>query len=44
MVDSLCGCGQAVTQLLLEDISAEKEIEYRPSEENDEPLGNNDFQ
>ena len=40
MVDSLCNCGKTVNQLLLEDISAE--IEYRPSEENDELLDNND--
>ena len=42
MVDSLCNCGKTVNQLLLEDISAEIEIEYRPSEENDELLDNND--
>ena len=35
MVDALCSCGKTVNQLLLEDISAEIEIEYRPSEEND---------
>ena len=35
MVDALCNCGKTVNQLLLEDISAEIEIEYRPSEEND---------
>ena len=40
--DSLCNCGKTVSQLLLEDISAEIEIEYRPSEENDELLDNND--
>ena len=32
MIDSLCKCGKTVNQLLLEDISAEIEIEYRPSE------------
>ena len=44
MVDSSCNCGKTVNQLLLEDISAEIEIEieYRPSEENDELLDNND--
>ena len=42
MVDSLCICGKAVSQLLLEDISAEIEIEYRPSEENEELLDNTD--
>ena len=42
MVDSLCNCGKTVNQLLLEDISAEIEIEYRPSEENEELLDNND--
>ena len=42
MVDSLCNCGKTVNQLLLEDISAEIEIKYRPSEENDELLDNND--
>ena len=35
MVDALCNCGKTVNQLLLEDILAEIEIEYRPSEEND---------
>ena len=35
MVNSLCNCGKIVNRLLLEDISAEIEIEYRPSEEND---------
>ena len=43
MVDSLCNCGKTVNQLLLEDILAETEIEYRPSEENDELLDSNDF-
>ena len=38
MVDSLCNCGKTVNQFLLEDISAEIEIEYRPSEENDKLL------
>ena len=33
MADSLCNCGKTVYQLLLEDISAEIEIKYRPSEE-----------
>ena len=42
MVDSSCNCGKTVNQLLLEDISAETEIECRPSEENDELLDNND--
>ena len=42
MVDSLCNSGKTFNQLLLEDISAEIEIEYRPSEENDELLDNND--
>ena len=42
MVDSLCNCEKIINQLLLEDISAEIEIEYRPSEENDELLDNND--
>ena len=42
MVDSLCNCGKTVNQLLLEDISAKIDIEYRPSEENDELLDNND--
>ena len=42
MIDSLCNCGKTVNQLLLEDISAEIEIEYRPSEKNDELLDNND--
>ena len=32
MGDSLCKCEKTVNQLLLEDISAEIEIEYRPSE------------
>ena len=35
MIDALCNCGKTVNQLLLEDISAEIEIEYRPSEEDD---------
>ena len=43
MVDSLCNCGETVDQFLLGDISAEIEIEYRPSEENDELLDNNDI-
>ena len=42
MVDSLCNCGKTVNQLLWEDRSAKIEIEYRPSEENDEHLDNND--
>ena len=42
MVDSLCNCGKTVNQLLLEDISVEIEIEYRPPEENDELLDKND--
>ena len=42
MVDSLYNSGKTFNQLLLEDISAEIEIEYRPSEENDELLDNND--
>ena len=42
MVDSLCNCGKTVNLLLLEDISAEIETEYRPSEENDKLLDNND--
>ena len=42
MVNSLCSCRKTFNQLLLEDISAEIEIEYRPSEENDEHLDNND--
>ena len=42
MVDSLCDCGKTVNLLLLEDISAEIETEYRPSEENDKLLDNND--
>ena len=42
MADSLCNCGKTVNQLLLEDISAEIEIEYRPLEENDKLLDNND--
>ena len=41
MVDSLCDCGKTVNLLLLEDISAEIETEYRPSEENDKLLDNN---
>ena len=42
MVDSLCNCGNTINQLLLEDISPEIEIEYRPSEENDKLFDNND--
>ena len=42
MVDCLCNCGKIVNQLLLEDISAEIETEYRTSEENEELLDNND--
>ena len=42
MVDSLCNCGKTVNLLLLEDISAEIETEYRPSEENDKLLDNKD--
>ena len=42
MVDSLCDCGKTVNLLLLEDISAEIETEYRPSEENDKLLDNKD--
>ena len=34
-------CGKTINQLLLEDISAEIEKEYRPSEENDEFLDSN---
>ena len=41
MVDSLCNCGKTGNPLLLEDKSVE--IEYRPSEENDELLDNNDI-
>ena len=41
IVDSLCNCGKTVNHLLLEDISSEIEVEYRPSEENDELLHNN---
>ena len=43
MVNSLCNCRETVNELLLEDISAEIEIEYRPSEENNELLDNNDI-
>ena len=43
MVDSLCNCRKTVNSLLLEDKSTEIEIEYRPSEENDELLDNNDI-
>ena len=42
MIDSLCSCGKTANQLLLKDISAEIEVEYRPSEKNDELLDNND--
>ena len=42
MVDFLGDFWKTVTQLLLEDISAEAKIEYRPSEENDELLDNSD--
>ena len=42
MVDSLCNCGKTVYQLLLEHISAEIEIEYKPFEENDRLLDSND--
>ena len=42
MVGSLCNCGKTVNQLLLEDMSPEREIEYSPSEENGELLDNND--
>ena len=42
MVDSLCNCRKTVNLLLLEDISAEIETEYRPSEENDKLLDNKD--
>ena len=42
MVDSLCNCEKTVNLLLLEDISAEIETEYRPSEENDKLLDNKD--
>ena len=42
MVDALCKCGKTVSKLLLEDISTEIEIEYRPSEENKELLDNTD--
>ena len=38
--DSLCNCGKTVNQLLLEDVLAEIETEYKP-EENDELLDNN---
>ena len=41
MADSLCDCGKTVNQLLLEDISADIQIEHRTSEENDELLDNN---
>ena len=43
IVDSLCNCGKTVNHLLLEDISAEIEVEYRPSEGNDELFHNNNF-
>ena len=36
-------CGETVNQLLLEDILAEIEVEYRSSEENDRFLDNNDI-
>ena len=39
--DSLCNCGKTVNQLLLGDVLAEIETEYKPSEENDELLDNN---
>ena len=42
MVDFICNCGKTINQLLLEDISEETEIEYRPSEGNNELLYNND--
>ena len=42
MVDSSRNCGKTVNQLLLENISADIETEYRPSEENDKVLDNND--
>ena len=42
MVDSFCHCGKTVSELLLEDISSEVEIEYRSSEENDQLLDNNE--
>ena len=41
MIDSLCNCGKTVNQLLLKDISAAIEIEYRPSKENDKLFANN---
>ena len=41
MVDFLCNRGKTVNHLLLEDISAETEIEYSPADENDEILDNN---
>ena len=44
MVDSLCNCGKNVNQLLLEDVSVEIEIEYRPFEEDDELPNNKTFQ
>ena len=42
LVDSLFICGKTVNQLLLEHISAEIEIEYRPSVENNKLLDNTD--
>ena len=42
MIDSLRSCGKNVNRLLLEDISAETEIKYRPYEKNDELLDSND--
>ena len=42
MVNSLCNCEKTVNQLMLEDISAEIEIKYRPSKENDKIINNND--
>ena len=41
MVDFLCNRGKTVNHLLLEDISAEMEIEYSPADANDEILDNN---
>ena len=42
MVYSLCNYRKTVNQLLLEDITTEIAIEYRPSEKTDELLYNND--
>ena len=42
MIDFLCNCGKTVSQVLLEDLSAGIEIQYKASEEIDELLDNND--